>query len=126
MQPPHLGIDPANNLWSSASPNNNLFSSLSSPDASSSTGNDSSVSAHPSLKPNFYPPPDVGGVLSAKMDTAGGDTQMPNPGPQLSADRGFIGSGSEVNAGEVFMGLSSPQPGGVPAWQWKNKTGSLR
>jgi hypothetical protein len=117
MQPPHLGIDPANNLWSSASPNTNLFSSLSSPDASSLTGNE---------QPNFYPPPDVGGVLSAKMDTAGGGTQMPNQGPQLSADRGFSGSGSEVNAGEVFMGLSSPQPGGVPAWQWKNKTGSLR
>ena len=50
----------------------------------------------------------------------------PNQGPQLSADSGFSGSGSEPNTGEVFMGLSSPQPGGLPSWQWKNKTGSLR
>jgi hypothetical protein len=126
MQPPNLGIDPANNLWSSHSPNNNLFSSLSSPEAPSSTGNDSSVSANPSLNPSFYPTHDVGGVMSGKMDTAGGGTQMPNQGPPLSAGSGFSGSGSEVNAGEVFMGLSSPQPGGVPGWQWKNKTGSLR
>jgi hypothetical protein len=50
----------------------------------------------------------------------------PNQGPQLSADSGFSGSGSEPNTGEVFMGLSSPQPGGLPSWQWKNKAGSLK
>ena len=64
--------------------------------------------------------------MGGKMDTAGGGLQMPNQGPQLSADSGFGGSGNGSNAGEVFMGLDSPQPGGVPEWQWKNKTGSLR
>jgi hypothetical protein len=126
MQPPNLGIDPANNLWSSNSPNNNLFSSLSSPEASSSSGNDASVSANSGLNPNFYPTQEVGGVMSGKRDPAGGGVQMPHQGPQLSANSGFGGSESEANAGEVFMGLSSPQPGGIPGWQWKNKTGSLR
>jgi hypothetical protein len=126
MQPPNLGIDPANNLWSSNSPNNNLFSSMSSPEATAANGHDASVSAHSSLNPNIYPTQEVGGVMSGKMDTAGGGAPMLSQGPQLSADSGFGGSGSEANAGEVFMGLSSPQPGGVPGWQWKNKTGSLR
>lgn len=59
------------------------------------------------------------------MDAAGGSVEMPNQGPQLSADSGF-GGASESNAGEVFMGLSSPQPGGLPSWQWRNKTGSFK
>ena len=64
--------------------------------------------------------------MSGKMDAGGGGLQMPNQAPQLRADSGFGGSGNGSNAGEVFMGLDSPQPGGVPEWQWKNKTGSLR
>jgi hypothetical protein len=123
MQPPNLGIDPAINLWSSNSPNNNLFSSISSPEGTGSNSNDASVSANANLNPNFYPSQDLGGILSAKMESAGGSAQTPNQGPQLSADSGFVGGGSEPNTGEVFMGLSSPQPGG---WNWKNKTGSMR
>jgi hypothetical protein len=126
MQPPNLGIDPANNLWSSNSPNNNLFSSISSPEETGSTGKDALKSPNSNLNPNFYPTQDMGGIMRGKMDSAGGSAQMPNQGPQLSADSGFGGGGRESNAGEVFMGLSSPQPGGLPGWQWRNKTGSLR
>ena len=78
------------------------------------------------MNPSYYPTPDLGGVLSGKVDSTGGGAQMSNQGPQLSADSGFNGVGSESNAGEVFMGVSSPQPGGLPGWQWNNKTGSLR
>ena len=126
MQPPNLGIDPATNLWSSNSPNNNLFSSISSPEGTGSNNNshhhdDALASANAMTHTNFYPTQDVGGIMSGKMDTAGGGPQMSNQGPQLSADSGFGGSGNERNAGEVFMGLDSPQPGG-----WQNKTGPLR
>jgi hypothetical protein len=123
MQPPNLGIDPATNLWSSNSPNNNLFSNISSPEGSGSVGNEASISATAGLNPNFYPTQEIGGIMGNKLDST---SAGPNQGPQLSADSGFNGSGSEPNTGEVFMGLSSPQPGGLPSWQWKNKTGSLR
>jgi hypothetical protein len=102
MQAPNLGIDPANNLWSSNSPNNNLFSSMSSPEGPGSN-NDASVSANVTLNPNFYPSQEIGGVMGSKMESAGGGAQTQNQGPQLSADSGFGGSGREPNAGEVFM-----------------------
>lgn len=123
MQPPNLGIDPANNLWSSNSPNNNLFSTMSSPEGSGPTGNEAAVSATSNLNPNFYPTQKVNQIVSGQTDKAGGSAPLPIQGPHLSADSGLSGSGSEANAGEVFMGLSSPQPGGLSAWQWKNKTG---
>jgi hypothetical protein len=102
MQAPNLGIDPANNLWSSNSPNNNLFSSISSPEGSGSN-NDASISANTVLNPNIYPAQEIGGVMGGKMESAGGGAQVQNQGSQLSADSGFGGGGSESNAGEVFM-----------------------
>ena len=39
--------------------------------------------------------------------------QMPN----LSADS-TTRSNDGNKAGEVFMGVQSPQPGGMPSWKW--------
>lgn len=111
MQSPNLGIDPANNLWSSNSPNNNLFSSISSPEASGSNSNDASVSANACLHPNLYPTQELGGITSGKMGSGGGSSHIADQGPQLSADSGLCSSGSEPNAGEVFM-VSCSTPSG--------------
>lgn len=136
MQPPNLGIDPAANLWGpSNSPTNNLFSSISSPsDGPGALNNNSNNDANAALNnSNIYPAvsQDTGsGLASSGSKERASSTDMPPPsqqqtagqGPQFSADQprtnsnlGFGGTG-----GEVFMGLGSPQPGGVPAWKWNN------
>ena len=100
MQPPNVGIDPANNLWGN-SPNNNLFSSMS-PSGSGS---------------NVYPGgSDLNGLLNTDKDMA--PPSMPG-GPQLSA-ASPNNAGYGNNDGEVFMGVNSPLPGGVPAWKWND------
>lgn len=38
-------------------------------------------------------------------------------GPVLSATTTSSGDGGQ-GAGEVFMGVQSPQPGGIPTWKW--------
>lgn len=124
MQPPNLGIDPAVNLWSSNSPSmSNAFSGVSPSDRSGSNnvGNDKMGD----MNSSSYQPREFGSNLTGKP--AGGSTDMapppqPSQGPQFTPDTTPANSsgfgGSETNAGEVFMGVSSPTPGGVPAWKW--------
>ncbi|KIX01600.1 uncharacterized protein Z518_09326 [Rhinocladiella mackenziei CBS 650.93] len=104
MQPSNLSLDPAASLWSNNSPNNNLFTQTSSPegtaDASFGMGG-----------PNFYPQT-MSSMMSGSTDLSKSDHQMPN----LSANS--TTTGNDNSAGEVFMGVQSPQPGGVPSWKW--------
>lgn len=103
MQPANLSLDPAVNLWSNNPSNNNLFTQTSSPDSNSD--------ATYGMTPNFYSQ-NIGGVLSGAPETGKSDSQ----GPTLSATAPNATGGE--NGGEVFMGVSSPQPGGVPSWKW--------
>lgn len=113
MQPSNLTLDPAANLWSTTSPNNNLFTQTSSPD---NTTGESSFGM-PSSGSSFYPQ-NIGSVMSAStpdlnsLKNEGGGQQMPN----LSANSTTVNN--DNSAGEVFMGVQSPQPGGVPSWKW--------
>ena len=109
MQPPNLGIDPAANLWSSNSPSANLFSSVSSP------GN-SNTESIVGLNSNLYPTQDIGSGLSGRDKISGRGMEMPPP-PNQGSSLNPTGVG-DSSAGEVFMGVSSPQPGGMPAWKW--------
>ncbi|KIW48321.1 uncharacterized protein PV06_00923 [Exophiala oligosperma] len=103
MQPQSLSLDPAANLWSSNSPSNNLFTQ--SPDAA----NDVSFGLGGS---NFYPTNTISSVLSGSTDTKSND-QMPNLTVNSTSP-----SNNENDSGEVFMGVSTPQPGGIPSWKW--------
>jgi hypothetical protein len=99
MQPPNLSLDPAANLWSSNSPNNNQFTNTSSP--ASSANNDSSF-----------------GHFGA-FQTQSVDNPMSNNGPTFSASTTNSNTGgNNAAAGETFMGVASPQPGGMPSWKW--------
>jgi hypothetical protein len=94
MPPSNLSLDPAANLWSSAgSPNANGFSSGSSPESNNNVY---------SMNSNIYPTQGIGDVMQ----------------PTLSANTPQAGGNAENNAGEVFMGVGSPLPGGVPGWKW--------
>jgi hypothetical protein len=107
MQPSGLTLDPAANLWSSTSPSNNLFAQ--SPER---TGD---ASSYGMPGPLFYPQT-IGSVMSGSTDVSKSTEQMPN----LSATSSTPGNNDNANnsAGEVFMGVQSPQPGGVPSWKW--------
>jgi hypothetical protein len=109
MQPSNLSLDPAASLWPNNSPNNNLFAQTSSPD----TTGDSSFGL-PSTGSGFYPQ-NIASVMSASTSDvkSEGSQQMPN----LSANS-TTNVSNESSAGEVFMGVQSPQPGGVPSWKW--------
>ena len=110
MQPSNLS-DPVANLWSSNSPNNNLFTQTSSPE---NTTGESSFGM-PSNGSSYYPQ-SIANMLSASTpDLAKSESiqQMPN----LSANS-TTSLGNDNRAGEVFMGRQSPQPGGVPNWKW--------
>jgi hypothetical protein len=111
MQPSNLSLDPAANLWSNNSPNNNLFTQTSSPE---NTAGESSFGI-PSTGSSFYPP-SLGTMLSGstpELSKTESSQQMPN----LSANS-TTNLGQDSSAGEVFMGVQSPQPGGVPSWKW--------
>ena len=101
MQPGTISLDPAANLWNSNSPNNNMFTQTSSPDSQ----NDTSFG----MNSNFYSQ-NIGSVMGGPMD-------MNKPeGPTLSANT--PGNNNDQSAGEVFMGVQSPQPGGISNWKW--------
>lgn len=105
MQPSTLTLDPAASLWSNNSPSNNLFTQTSSPDTAGDSGFGMSGSS-------FYPQ-NIGSVMSGSVDMSSSDSsKMPN----LSATS--TTAGHDNSAGEVFMGVQSPQPGGVPSWKW--------
>ncbi|EXJ57241.1 hypothetical protein A1O7_07588 [Cladophialophora yegresii CBS 114405] len=109
MQPSNLSLDPAASLWSNNSPNNNLFTQTSAPD---NTG-DSSFGIS-GTGPNFYPQNIASMVSGPTPDQKFEGSQ---PMPNLSANSA-PNVGNENSAGEVFMGVQSPQPGGVPSWKW--------
>ncbi|ETI25721.1 hypothetical protein G647_02495 [Cladophialophora carrionii CBS 160.54] len=109
MQPSNLSLDPAASLWSNNSPNNNLFTQTSSPD---NTG-DSSFGLS-STGSNFYPQ-NIASLMSGS--TPDPKFEGSQPMPNLSATS-TANVGNEGRAGEVFMGVQSPQPGGVPSWKW--------
>jgi hypothetical protein len=102
MQPGgNIAFDPAANPWGSVnSPNNNLFPQQSSPDS-----NTNSFGVNSS-----YYPQNIGNVLGGPMDTGKTD------GPTLSVTS--TTNSIDNSAGEVFMGVQSPQPGGIPSWKW--------
>ncbi len=104
MQPSGLTLDPAANLWSSTSPSNNLFAQ--SPEA---TGD---ASSYGMPGPLLYPQT-ISNVMSGSTDRSKSTDQMPN----LSATA-TPSTNDSSTAGEVFMGVQSPQPGGVPSWKW--------
>lgn len=47
-----------------------------------------------------------------------------NSGPMLSTTSTESGDGGQ-GAGEVFMGVQSPQPGGIPVWKWSAMGGDM-
>jgi len=51
--------------------------------------------------------------MANAMDVSKQEAQMPT----LSANATGT-SNDAASAGEVFMGVQSPQPGGVPSWKW--------
>ena len=87
MPPGNLSLDPAANLWSSGSPNANGFSSGSSPDSNSNAFN---------VNANIYATQSIGDVMQQQP------TLSPNAPPNSD--------NSNSNAGQVFMGVGSPQP----------------
>ena len=104
MQPSSLSLDPAASLWSNNSPNNNLFTQTSSPDGTT----DGSFGIGSST---FYP--QIGSVMGGPVDLTKTENQMPN----LSATSAS-GNNDANSAGDTFMGVQSPQPGGIPSWKW--------
>lgn len=112
MQPANLSLDPAASLWSNTSPNNNLFTQTSSPE---NTAGESSFGMA-STGSTFFPQ-NIGSMMSGSTpdltkSEGGPSQQMPN----LSTTSTATPNGN--SAGEVFMGVQSPQPGGVPSWKW--------
>ena len=69
----------------------------------------------PSSGSSFYPQ-NIAGVMSGStpdLSKSGGGQQMPNLSATSSTN-----IGNDNSAGEVFMGVQSPQPGGMPSWKW--------
>jgi hypothetical protein len=100
MQPSNVALDPAANPWGSNSPNSNLFTQTTSPDSNSDSFG---------LNSNFYTQ-NIGSVMDGPMDMSKPD------GPTLTATS--TNASNDNSAGEVFMGVPSPQPGGIPSWKW--------
>ncbi|OQV09403.1 Fungal Zn2-Cys6 binuclear cluster domain-containing protein [Cladophialophora immunda] len=111
MQPSNLTLDPAASLWSNNSPNNNLFTQTSSPE---NTSTDATFGM--STGSSFYPQT-IGSMMSGstpdltKAEGSGQTQQMPN----LSATSTTSANNDNSAAGEVFMGVQSPQ---VASWKW--------
>jgi hypothetical protein len=87
MPPGNLSLDPAASLWASAvSPNANGFSTGSSPDSNSNAFN---------VNANLFAGQNINEVMQQ---------------PTLSASTSQNNDESNSNAGQVFMGVSSPPP----------------
>ena len=101
MQPANVALDPAANPWGSGnSPNNNLFTQTSSPESNNDAFG---------MNSSFYPQ-SIGSMMGGPMDVTKSD------GPTLTATS--MTESNDNSAGEVFMGVQSPQPGGIPSWKW--------
>jgi hypothetical protein len=107
MQPSNLGLDPAANLWGNGnSPNNNLFTQTSSPESNNNSENFG-------MNSNYYTQ-SIGSVMGGPMDMSKSD------GPTLTVTS-TNSPPTDNSAGEVFMGVASPQPGGYAGWKWMNE-----
>jgi len=58
-------------------------------------------------------PQSIGSVMGGPVDMSKNDGQQM---PDLSATSSTGGNDNSV--GEVFMGVQTPQPGGIPNWKW--------
>lgn len=104
MQPSNPTLDPAANLWGSGnSPNQTMFTQTSSPDSNNNSDNFGMNSS--------YYAQNIGSVMGGPMDLSKTD------GPTLTATS-TNSPPTDNSAGEVFMGVASPQPGGIPSWKW--------
>lgn len=103
----NVALDPAANVFGSTGSPNNMFTNQSSPDSAS----DPNFSMNNFYGQNIGQMMGNGGPMSFDMALAKGD------GPMLSATSTSSGDGGQ-GAGEVFMGVQSPQPGGIPSWKW--------
>ena len=103
----NAALDPAANIFGGAGSPSNMFTSQSSPDSA----NDASFGMNNFYGQNIGQMMGVGGPMTLDMGI------NPNDGPMLSATSTSSGDGGQ-GAGEVFMGVQSPQPGGFPTWKW--------
>lgn len=55
----------------------------------------------------------IGSMMGGPVDISKNDGQQM---PDLSATSSA--GGNDNSAGEVFMGVQTPQPGGIPNWKW--------
>jgi len=100
MQPANISLDPAANLWSSNSPDTSLFTSTSSPPSTSN--NDRSFGHF-----GAFQTPDITGVIASGTE------------PTFSANSPNAKiRGNDGGAGEVFMGMQTPQLDGALNWKW--------
>ncbi|EXJ88483.1 hypothetical protein A1O1_05413 [Capronia coronata CBS 617.96] len=104
MQPLSMQLDPAANLWSTNSPSANLFTQTSSPDGVT----DGTLGAAAS---NLYAQ-NIGGMTGGPPEMSKPENQMPHLSTTSTT------TSNDNSAGEVFMGVQSPQPGGNPDWRW--------
>ncbi|KPI45212.1 putative transcriptional regulatory protein [Cyphellophora attinorum] len=147
FQMSNVNMDPAANPWSIQNPNspsNNIFgqTTTSSPDSSSNNQDSSSfgmpTNSSTSGTTNFYGQnisnPALGngggGPMNFSFDTGTMDYNgisrssstgvgTDSMGPVLSETDTNSGGDGGQSAGEVFMGVQSPVPGGYTGWKWK-------
>jgi hypothetical protein len=104
MQPANLQLDPAAHLWSTTSPNANLFTQTSAPEGTTE-GTFAATSSN-------YFAQNLGGMMGGPPDISKPGNQMPTLSTTSTTES------NDNSAGEVFMGVETPQPGGVPSWKW--------
>ena len=103
-------LDPAANIFGSVGSPSNMFTNQSSPD---SVGDVNYGNMNNFYGQNIGQMMGMGGPMSFDMGLGKGD------GPMLSASTSMDSAGDGgQGAGEVFMGVQSPQPGGIPSWKW--------
>jgi hypothetical protein len=103
-----MALDPAANIFGNAGSPNNMFTNQSSPESA----NDASYNMNNFYGQNIGQMMGSGGPMSFDMGMMG-----KSDGPVLSASTTTSGDGGQ-SAGEVFMGVQSPQPGGYTSWKW--------
>ncbi|KAF7508990.1 hypothetical protein GJ744_008546 [Endocarpon pusillum] len=116
IQSSNLSLDPANTLWSSTSPTPNPFPTSMPPP--NNVPSSKSTAAAPST---FFPSQNMSAYSSnSNPRTAPNPVQKYGGGPPLDPSIQGSTPSTESSPGQVYMGLSSPHPGGLPAWKWNN------
>lgn len=104
----NVALDPAANIFGSAGSPSNMFTNQSSPDST----NETNYNMNNFYGQNIGQMMGMGGPMSFDMGLGKGD------GPMLSASTSMDGADGGQGAGDTFMGVQSPQPGGYPSWKW--------